>query len=120
MPIIVDWNDKSKAFIKCRLQDPWTLEEFIEARKSWYRMIKSVDHRVPILLDLRATHEPPKGALRQFCAMQRAPHPRQGHIYLKGLNPAYEILSPHFSAAAVDPDKKLRIIEADDESIISP
>jgi len=119
MPITVNWNDQSKAFIESRFQDPWSLEDFIEARKAWYRMIKSVDHRVPILLDLRDSHETPKGALRQFSAIHRSPHPHQGHIYILGLNPTYERLSSHLFAGVMDPDKSVRLVDSID-CIVSP
>jgi len=119
MPITVNWNDRSKAFIESRFQDPWSLEDFIEARKAWYRMIKSVDHRVPILLDLRDSHETPKGALRQFSAIHRSPHPHQGHIYILGLNPTYERLSSHLFAGVMDPDKSVRLVDSID-CIVSP
>ena len=119
MPITVDWNDKSKAFIECRMQDPWSLEDLIEARKSWYRMIKSVDHRVPIVLDMRATFELPEGGLRQLSAIHRTPHARQGHLYVMGLNPPYEKLAPHLFNGVVDPDKTVRFVDSA-ESIVSP
>ena len=34
MPITVNWNDRSKVFIESHFQDPWSLEDFIEARKA--------------------------------------------------------------------------------------
>jgi hypothetical protein len=119
MPITVNWNDQSKLFIQSRFQDPWSLEDFIEARKAWYRMIKSVDYPVPILLDLRESQETPEGALRQFSAIHRTPHPRQGHIYILGLNSTYEKLSSHLFDGAVDPDKSVRLVDSTD-CIISP
>ena len=49
MAITVKWNDKSKTLLETHFEDPWTLEEFLEARKKWHRMIKGVDYSVPIL-----------------------------------------------------------------------
>lgn len=94
MPITVDWNDKSRTLIQCRLLDPWTIEQFIEARKSWHRMIKTVDSLVPIALDLSESRAVPNGALRHLAAIHRTPHPRQGPLYIVGLNPEYKKLSP--------------------------
>ncbi len=94
MPISVDWNDKSKARIECRFQDPWSIEQFLDARKAWHRMIKSVDGQAPILLDLSNSFAVPKGALRHFLAMRRAHHPRQAGFFVLGLNPAYQKLAP--------------------------
>ena len=119
MPITVNWNDGSKGYIESRFQDPWSLEDFIEARKAWYRMIKSVDHRVPILLDLSESSETPAGTLRQFSAIHRAPHPRQGHIYILGLNSNYERLASYLVDGVVDPDKSVRLVDSID-CIISP
>ena len=119
MPITCNWNQKSKAFIKNLFEDPWTVEEFIEARKTWYRMIKSVTHCVPILLDLRETHETPKEALRHFTALHRTPHPRQGHIYILGMNETCARLADHFCVGSMDPDKSIRVVESVDE-IVSP
>lgn len=112
MPITVKWNDSSKAFIESHFQDPWTLEQFIEARKAWYRMIKSVDYSVPILLDLRESHTAPKGALRQFSAIHRSPHPRQGHIYIMGMNAIYEKLSRHLLEGVADPGKSVILVDS--------
>lgn len=111
MPITAKWNDSSKVFLESRFQDPWTLEQFIEARKAWYRMIKSVDYRVPILLDLRESHTAPKGSLRQFSAIHRSPHPRQGHIYVLGLNAPLEKLSKHLFDGVVDPGKSVILVD---------
>lgn len=119
MPIRVNWNGREKVYIDCHFQDPWTLEDFIEARKTWYRLIKSVDYRVPILLDFRASQETPMGALRQFSAIHRAPHPRQGHIYIMGLTATFERLSSHLFDGVVDPDKSVRLVESID-CVISP
>ena len=94
MPIDVNWHDKSKTLIECRFYDPWFVDQLVEARKSWHRMIKSVDNQVPIVLDLRESHAVPDGALRHLTAIHRSPHPRQGRLYVLGLNPEYEKLSP--------------------------
>ncbi|MCY4064684.1 MAG: hypothetical protein OXG53_20150 [Chloroflexi bacterium] len=112
MPISVKWNDRSKALIESQFQDPWTLEQFIDARKAWYRMIKSVDHSVPILLDLRESQTAPNGMLRQFSAIHRSPHPRQGHIYILGWNAIYQKLSQHLFDGVVDPGKSVILVDS--------
>ena len=114
MPITVDWNDKSKTFITCQFSDPWSLEQFIEARKTWHRMIKSADHRVPILLDMRETFEAPAGALRHFSAIHRTPHPRQGHLYVLGLNEPYQRLAPYIFRCQGDADRVVRLVDSID------
>ncbi len=119
MPITAEWNDKSKAFVKCRLRDPWSIEQLIEARKSWHRMIKTVDDLVPILLDLRDTYEVPAGALRHLTAIQRTPHPRQGHLFVLGLNPAYEILSPFVFCREEKGERQVCLVDSID-SILDP
>lgn len=112
MAISVRWKDQDRTCIETRFYDPWTLDDFIEARKKWRRMIKSVDDRVPVLLNLRETHQPPKGVLRHFSAIHRTPHPRQGHIYIYGLNPEFEKLRIHIVEGVVDPDKAVRFVES--------
>ena len=82
-------------------------------------MIKSVEYRVPILLDLRESLKTPEGTLRQFSAIHRTPHPRQGHIYIMGLNSSYERLSSYLFDGVVDPDKSVRLVDSID-CIISP
>lgn len=93
MSISVEWNDRSRTVIICRFQDPWSIEDLLDARKAWHRMIKSVDWRIPIVLDLRQSHAPPPGTLRHFSAMRRAHHPRQAELYVIGLNAAYQRLA---------------------------
>lgn len=112
MPITVDWNDRAKTFIECRFQDPWTLEQFIEARKSWHRMIKSSDHRVAILLDMRETFEVPAGSLRYFAAIHRTPHPRQGPLYVLGLNQTYKTLAPYIFCGQDGSDNSVRLVDS--------
>lgn len=112
MPITVNWNASTRDYIESRFQDPWTIDEFLEARKAWHRMIKSVDHHVPIMLDLSESVEAPPGVLRHFCAIHRTPHPRQGHVYIAGLNPLYERLAPHLFDGVIDPNKSLRLVDS--------
>ena len=119
MPITVNWNNTLKTYIANCFRDPWTLEDLLNARRAWYRMIKSVDHRVPILLDLSESMEIPKGSLRQLTAIHRTPHPRQGHIYIMGMNGNYQVLYPHFSIGVMDADKSFRLIDSP-ECIVSP
>ena len=119
MPITVEWNDKSKSLIECRIQDPWSIEQLIEARKSWHRMIKTIDDLVPILLDMRETHDVPAGALRHLTAIQRTPHPRQGHLYVLGLNPNYEKLSSFVFCGEGKGERKVRLVDSIDR-ILDP
>ncbi len=112
MPITVEWNDKSRTFITCAFSDPWSLEQFIEARKSWHRMIKSTEDRVPIVLDMRATFEAPAGALRHFSAIHRTPHPRQGNVYVLGLNQLYQQLAPFVFCRQDDADRCVLLIDS--------
>ena len=115
MAITVKWNDKSKTVIETKFDDPWTIDEFLEARKKWH----SVDYTVPILLDMKNTYDPPEGVMRQFIAIHRTPHPRQGHIYVMGLNPIYERLSKHLFDGVVEASKSVQRVDSIDEIVIS-
>ena len=119
MPLTVDWNDKSKSLIICSFKDPWSLEQFIEARKSWHRMIKTADHRVSILLDMRETYQAPAGTLRHFSAIHRTPHPRQGHIYVLGLNQPYQLLAPHIFCRQDGAEPAVRLVDSIDSIILA-
>lgn len=119
MPITVDWTDKSKTRIVCLFQDPWSIEQLIEARKSWHRMIKSVDSLIPIVLDMSESHNVPCGALRHLTAIHRTPHPRQGHLYVMGLNAEYEKLAPFAFCSESGGEKKVRLIDSIDSLLIS-
>lgn len=118
MAIKVNWHDKNKTLIETVFEDDYTLDEFLSARKKWHRMIKSVDYIVPIVLDMRRTFSPPDGIMRQFIAIHRTPHPRQGHIYIIGLNSPYQKLSKHLFDGVVDPSKSVELIESLDEVIV--
>ena len=119
MPITVSWNDKSKQYIDCRFEDPWSIEHLIEARKSWHRMIKSVKREIPILLDLNDTHQVPEGALHNLTAIHRTPHPRQGALYIVGLNPEYEKLAPFVFPTDGRADVDVCFVESRDELELS-
>lgn len=114
MPIAVEWNDRSRTRIECRFQDPWSIEQFLDARKAWHRMIKSVDKQVPILLDLSASFAVPKGALRHFCAMRRTHHPRQADFLVLGLNPEYQKLAPLAFASDGAGCKSVRLVDSNE------
>ena len=118
MAITVRWKDQERTCIETSFNDPWTLEDFIGARKKWHYMIKSVDYRVPILLDMRETFQPPKGILRHFSAIHRAPHPRQGHIYFCGVNPEYMKLRDHMIEGVVDPLKTVKFVDSTEISAL--
>ena len=115
MTITVRWKDEDKTCIETRFDDPWSPDEFLDARKTWHRMIKSVDYRVPVLMDLSDSFHPPMGVLRHFSAINRSPHSRQGHIYVLGLNPAYLKLGNHLFDGAADPDKAVRFVDSVDD-----
>ena len=119
MAIKVQWNDKSKGFIETQFEDTWTLDGFIEARKKWHRMIKGVDYTVPIFLDMSNTYNPPEGFMRQFIAIHRTPHPRQGHIYIMGLNPEFQKLEKHLFDGVADQGKTVKLIDSVDEITVS-
>ena len=112
MPITADWVDESKTLIQCRFQDPWTIEQLIEARRSWHRMIKSVDGQVPIVLDMSESHAVPDGALRHLAAIHRTPHPRQGPLYVLGLNPEYEKLSPFVFCCEDSDERPVQLVDS--------
>lgn len=112
MPITADWVDESKTLIQCRFQDPWTIEQLIEARRSWHRMIKSVDSQVSIVLDMSESHRVPDGALRHLAAIHRTPHPRQGPLYVLGLNPEYEKLSPFVFCREDSDEKPVQLVDS--------
>jgi hypothetical protein len=118
MAINVQWNDKNKGFIETRFEDSWTLEEFIEARKRWHRLIKGVDYTVPILLDMQTDYAP-EGIMREFIAIHRTPHPRQGHIYLMGMNSTFQKLSKHLFDGVADSSKTVIVIDSIDEVAVS-
>ncbi|GEM_PF-1761403 len=119
MSIKVQWNNKDKGYIETKFDGSWTLDDFIEARKKWHRMIKGVDYVVPILLDLHNTADAPEGIMRQFIAIHRTPHPRQGHIYIMGMNETFQKLSKHLFDGVADKSKAVIVIESADEITIS-
>lgn len=112
MAITVRWKDRERTCIETRFDDPWTLDDFIEARKQWHRMIKSVNYFVPIFLDMSQTFHPPKGILRHFSAIHRTPHPRQGHILMYGVNPEYLKLRDQIIDGVVDPEKAVKFVDS--------
>ncbi len=119
MAITTNWNSKNKNYIEARIEDPFTLDEFLKARMKWHRMIKGVDYIVPIVLDMSGTFDPPEHFMRAFIAIHRTPHPRQGHIYVMGLNPIYVKLSKHLFDGVVDQTKTVKVIDSIEEVVIT-
>ena len=119
MPINVDWNNKSKTLIQSRFADPWTVDQLIEARKAWHRMIKSMDRDIPIALDLSDTYTVPKGALRHLAALQRTPHSRQDTLYVCGLNPEYEKIAPFVFCCEDSGAKRVVLVDSIDSILDS-
>lgn len=117
MPIVTRWYSPDKIRIYTKLEDPWTLEEFIDSRKKWYRLIKSVDYIVPILIDFSSTFDTPDGILHHFLAIHRTPHPRQGPIVVFGINPRYKKLSIHLFASSPYPMRPIKVVSSLDEAL---
>lgn len=117
MAIAVRWDSRGKACIEVRISDPWTIEEFLSARMTCYKLIHSVDYRVPLLMDFRESMSAPPGVLRHFIAMHRTPHPRQGRIHILGRNPALDRLGKHIVEGVVDPGKSMLFIDSEDEIV---
>ena len=117
MSIVVNWQSKNKQVIVARFEDPWTIDELLEARQKWYRMIRNVLYCVPIILDLSQTYDPPPGVLRQFIAMNRMPHPRQSWMVVFGLNPTYIKLSKHLFDGVVSPEKEIKIVNSLEDAL---
>lgn len=115
MGIYVRWSNPNKTRIETCFQDPWTLDDFLEMRKQWHQMIKSVDGTVEIVLDLRPSFEPPAGFMGHFIALQQTPHSRQGRLYILGMNPPYRKLSHHLFGGITAPDKAARFINSPSE-----
>lgn len=116
--IVVKWQSEEKTIIYTQFQDPWILEHFIEMRKRWHQMIKSVDYIIPIILDFRETFDAPEGILHHFIAIHRTPHPRQGHIIVFGLNPLYQKLSKHLFDGAITQTKQVKFVSSFDEAVM--
>lgn len=117
MAISVKWHDKFKTIIVTHFQDPWTIEEFLEIRKKWHRMIKNVTYSVPIIMDLSESYDPPKHVLRHFLAIHRTPHPRQGHIIVVGMNPTYKKLSIHLFDGVVESEKTVKFADTLEDAV---
>ena len=117
MAIAVSWDGQGKAWIEIRVSDPWTIDELLSARMTCYKLIHSVDYRVPLLMDFRESTGAPPGILRHFVALHRTPHPRQGHIYILGRNPALERLGKHIVEAVIDPERSMIFVDSKDEIV---
>lgn len=117
MAIAVRWDGQGKAFIEFRISDPWTVEEFLSARMTCHKLIHSVDYLVPLLMDFRVLTSAPRGMLRQFIAIHRTPHPRQGHIHILGRHPLLERLGKHIVEGVVDPGKSVIFVDSEDDMV---
>ena len=111
MAITIRWQNDNR-YIHSRFSDPWTLDDFLRARQTWHNLIDSVDHRVPILLDLRGSSCAPSGILTHFAAIHRTSHPRQGHIYILGISGDMARLKDQLPLGAPDPDKAVLFINS--------
>lgn len=118
MPISTRWYNPDKIRIYSQFEDPWTLEAFIESRQKWYRLIKSVDYIVPILLDFSNTFDTPNGILHHFLAIHRTPHPRQGSIIVFGINSRYEKLSKHLFTSSPYAIRSIQVASSLDEALL--
>ena len=83
-------------------------------------MIKSMDSRVPIVLDLSESYTVPNGALRHLAAIHRTPHPRQGPLYVTGLNPEYKKLSPFVFCCETVGERTVHLVDCLIAGILNP
>lgn len=59
MSIRVDWGDDSKRYILVTYLDEWTWQDYQESYRTRFEMIRTVEHTVDVIVDVRAYPNPP-------------------------------------------------------------
>jgi hypothetical protein len=66
MGITVSWDDQQQTVVRMQFAGEWSLEDFRGANLQTVTLVRSVDHPVYVLSDLRASGDIPLGILWQL------------------------------------------------------
>ncbi len=66
MGITVSWDDEQQTLVRMRFVGAWSLDDFRLANLQTIMLVRSVDHPVYVLSDLRASGDIPLGILWQL------------------------------------------------------
>lgn len=66
MSISVSWGDDTKRYILVVYEGEWTWDDYKNSYLTRYEMIRSVDHRVDVVIDVRKHPAPPDPFAAQY------------------------------------------------------
>lgn len=86
MSVIVEWDHEEAAVVRQTFTGKWTWNELYTSLQEVDRLIRSVDHPVFLLIDMRKSMVLPSGALAHVRTLDRW-HPNLQKIIAIGVNP---------------------------------
>lgn len=84
MGIRIEWYDRNQHIITHIYEGEWTVNDYYALIDENYKLIDSVNDRVDIINDLRATSTVPKGMVAPVKYAIRKAHPNEGINVLVG------------------------------------
>ncbi len=87
MAITVTWDNESKTIIRYVYEGHWTITDFNLAYAESRTLLDEVDHTVHFIVDIRASHLLPNGALSRGRTIANSPHVNEGRTAIVGASP---------------------------------
>jgi len=92
MGVKVQWDNTEKTIVRYIYEGRWTWDEFYAVQDELARMLETVNYKVDIIADMRASAGSPSGSLAHARRVLTSRHPQTGITVLMGANRFVKLL----------------------------
>jgi hypothetical protein len=82
MAISLQWENEEKTIIHWTFDGPWTWADFETAQAEFHAMLRTVEHLVDVLADMRHAPALPRDTFANFKRMERKVVPNRDRVVL--------------------------------------
>ncbi|MBN2305558.1 MAG: hypothetical protein JXQ72_13835 [Anaerolineae bacterium] len=97
MPITIEWDNDDHTVILWTLSGQWTWADIRTTQADYHDMLRTVDHMVDVIGDMRHSTTVPLKALPNFQSLMRGELPNRDRIVLVGSGTVIERLADTFN-----------------------
>jgi hypothetical protein len=104
MPVYTEWANEEHTIIRMHIQDPWEINEYLDASAQTQTLMKSVGYPVHLIIDLTEMNTFPKNLLSSITTINDHILPGQGLVigvrfspYLRAVTKVASRLFPRIS-----------------------
>ncbi|MFN8371807.1 MAG: hypothetical protein U0694_02875 [Anaerolineae bacterium] len=83
----VKWESEEQKVIVFTFENYWTLDEYYDVLKQSNVMMDQVQHKVNMIIDVRASKSVPSGFMSALRTVSKHPHANSGKVAMIGMSP---------------------------------